>query len=122
MLRTAMYVHSVFYFILLVDVLDTDKKLELQREVFTNCRQHIVQHLSPDDIVDHLISKHLIGDSARQQLSLPSKTTQEKNRIIVDELSTGGPDTLEKFCTILKKQSRKKHIADRLEKGMYNLI
>ena len=77
-----------------------------------------MQYLSPDDIVDHLISQHLIGDSARQELSLP-KITKEKNRIIVDELCSGGPDTFEKFCVILKKNRRTKHIADQLEKGMY---
>ena len=70
--------------------------------------------------MDHLISKHLIGDSARQELSLP-KTPQEKNRIIVDQLFTGGPDAFEKFCMILEKNSRTKHIADRLEEGMYNM-
>ena len=115
------YVHSVFYFITYVVDLDIDKKLELQREVLVNCRQYIVQYLSPDDIVDHLISKRLIGESARQELSLPNKTPQEKNRIIVDQLSTGGPDAFEKFCVILKKD-RTKHIADKLEEGMYDLI
>ena len=77
-----------------------------------------MQYLNPDDIVDHLISKHLIGDSARQELIL-DKITMEKNRIIVDELCSGGPDTFKKFCGILKENSRTKHIADRLEKGMY---
>ena len=118
----AVYVYVATYIVFLlyqiVELVDTDKKVELQKEVFTNCRQHIVEYLSPDDIVDHLISKHLIGDSARQQLSLP-KTTQEKNRIIVDGLSKGGPDALEKFCVILKKNSRTKHISDRLEEGTY---
>ena len=108
----------MFLFYQIVELVGTEKKLELQKEVFTTCRQHIVQYLSPNDIVDHLISIHLIGDSARQELSLP-KTTQEKNRIIVDELSTGGPDALEKFCAILKKNSRTKHISDQLEKGTY---
>ena len=89
--------------------------------VLINCRQHIVQYLSPDDVVDHLISKHLIGDNTIQELSLPNKTLQEKNRIIVDQLSTGEPDALEKFCVILKKDSRTKHIADRLEKGVYDM-
>ena len=69
--------------------------------------------------MDHLISKHLIGNSAYQQLCLPIKTTQAKNRIIVDELSSGGPDTLEEFCAILKKNRGTKYIADHLEKGTY---
>ena len=115
------YVHSqciLFYYI--VD-LDIDKKLELQRRVLINCWQYVVQYLSPDDVVDHLISKRLIGENAKQELSLPNKTPQEKNRIIVDQLSTGEPDALEKFCVILKKDSRTKHIADRLEKGVYDM-
>ena len=91
--------------------------MEVQKEVFDKCRNYIVQNLSPDGVVDHLISQHLIGDSAHEQLRLPIKTAKEKNRIIVDELSTGGPGTLEKFCTILKISKRTEHIADNLEKG-----
>ena len=91
--------------------------MELQKEVFDSCRNYIVQSLNPDDIVDHLISQDLIGYSAHEQMSLPNKTAKDKNRIIVDELSTGGPGTLEKFCTVLKKSNRTKHIADHLEKG-----
>ena len=67
--------------------------------------------------MDQLISQHLIGCSAHEQICLPMKTTREKNRTIVDELSTGGPGTLEKFCAALKKSRRTKHIADHLEKG-----
>ena len=91
--------------------------MELQEEVFTNCRQYIVQHLSADDIVDCLISKRLIGQSAKQQLGLHVTTPQEKNRIIVDELSSGRPYAFSIFCEILKKNGRTKHIADHLKKG-----
>ena len=104
--------------ILFYHIDELQRKLELQKEVFTNCWQYIIQYLSPDDIVDHLISEHLIGNSARQKLSL-DKTKDEKNRIIVDELCSGGPDTFEKFCVILKKNSITKHIANRLENGIY---
>lgn len=104
--------------ICITDHLAVEKRLELQKEAFTSCRQYIVDHLSPDDIVDHLISQRLIGDSAREQLSLSIKTTKEKNRTIVDELCTGGPGTLEKFCAMLKKSKRTKHIADHLDKGI----
>ena len=104
--------------ICITDHLAVEKRLELQKEAFTSCRQYIVDHLSPDDIVDHLISQRLIGDSAREQLSLSIKTTKEKNRTIVDELCTGGPGTLEKFCAMLKKSRRTKHIADHLDKGI----
>ena len=100
-----------------IELLDDDKRMELQKEVFTNCRQYIVKHLSPDDVMDILLSKHLIEDSAYQQLRLPIKTTQDKNRTIVDELCSGGPGVFEEFCAILKNKKRTKHIADHLEKG-----
>ena len=103
---------------ILIEHLEVDKRLELQKKVFTNCREYIVKHLNPDDIVDNLVSKHLIGDTACQQLCLPIKITQDKNRIIVNELSSGGPDTLEKFCAILNENSRIKHISDQLQKGI----
>ena len=105
----------------ILEHLDVERRLELQKDAFASCRHYIVQHLSPDDIVDHLISQRLIGDSACGQLSLPIKTAKQKNRIIVDELSSGGPGTLEKFCTVLKKSRRTKHIADYVEKGMNKL-
>ena len=113
------YIHTCTYVLTTAELLDTEKKLELQKEVFTNCRQYIVQYLNPNDILDHLISKHLIGENASQELRLPIKTVQEKNRTIVNELSIGGPDAFGRFCEILKKDSRTKHIADQLEKGMY---
>ena len=102
--------------------LDIEKRLELQKEIFTVCQNYLVQCLNPDDVMDHLISKHLIGDSTYQQLRLSNKTKQEKNRIIVDGLSSGGPGTLEKFCVILKENKITKHIADHLKKGTYVLI
>ena len=91
--------------------------MELQKEVFDSCRNYIVHSLDPDDIVDHLISQDLIGYSAHEQMSLPIKTAKDKNRIIINELAAGGPGTLEKFCTVLKKGRRTKHIAYHLEKG-----
>ena len=96
-----------------------EKKLEIQKEVFTTLQNFIVGHLTADDIVDDLISEHLIGDNAREQLSLTSNTPKKKNRIIMDELNKGGPDTLEKFCKILNKKSETQHIAKRLEEGSY---
>ena len=109
-----MYV-CLFYW--LVEMLDVEKRLKLQKEVFTNCCQYIVRFLNPDDVMDTLFSKCLIGNSAYQQLCLPIKTTQQKNRTIVDELSNGVPGVFEEFCAILKKNRRTKHIADLLENG-----
>ena len=39
----------------------------------------------------------------------------DKNRIVVDQLSTGGPGTLVKFCKILKDK-RQMFLAEQLEK------
>ena len=103
-----------------VDV-SIEKQLELQKEVFTICRQTIVQHLSPDDVVDQLVTERLIGNSAYEKLCL-QKPTSEKNRIIVDELSRGGPGTFEKFCVLLKKNWRTKHVADQLERGVFTSL
>ena len=97
------------------------KTLELQKDLFTNNLHFIVQNLNPNDIVDQLISERLVGQSAREQLKLPSKTNKDKNNIIVDELSRGSPGTLKRFLYILRNTSGStnfKIIADKLEKGM----
>ena len=49
-------------------------------------------------------------------------TRMEKNRIIVDQLSIGGPGTLEKFCKILEGK-RQIFIAEQIKKSefSYNL-
>ena len=76
-----------------------------------------MEHLNPNDVIDSLVTEHLIGDTIRQQLSLPGKTTQEKNRDIIEELCRGRPGTYKEFCGILMKKKTTNHIADKLEKG-----
>ena len=98
--------------------LDTEERLKLERKVLMNNRNYIVQYLNPDDVMDDLISKQLIGQNAHKELKQPTKTAKEKNRIIVDELYNGGPDTLERFCEILKENRGAKFMADKLEKGI----
>ena len=90
---------------------------ELQKEFLRANTSYIVSSLNPDDIVDELISHDLLGESARQQLRLPIKTTMEKNRIIVDEVSSGRPGALESFCSVLKKNRVKRYVGEKLEKG-----
>ena len=62
----------IHYFIIvdmtLLEPIDLMKTLELQRDLFTNNLHFIVQYLNPSDIVDQLISEHLVGQSAREQL------------------------------------------------------
>ena len=96
--------------------------LELQRELFTANTAFLVRNLSPDDIVDQLISHHLVGNSAREQLNSHYKTSSEKNRIIVEEVSSGEPGAVDEFCEILKKNSRTRYIAEKLEKGKINAL
>ena len=92
------------------------RRLELQK-IFDICRKFIVSNLDPNDISDYLIIEFLIGKSCSEQLGCKNMTITEQNRIIVDELTTGGPGTLEKFCTILRKNRRHKTLADYLEEG-----
>jgi len=96
-----------------------ERAQELQEKLFDKNRQFLTKYLKPDDIIDYLISNHLVGDTARQLISSPYNTPGYRNGIIVDELRRGQPGTVEKFCKILKKSRMTQHIADRLEKGLY---
>ena len=98
--------------------LDVEERLKLQRKILMNNRNYIVQYLNPDDVMDDLISKQLIGQNALEQLKQPTMVAKERNRIIVDELYNGGADTLERFCEILKENRGTKFMADKLEKGI----
>ena len=93
--------------------------LDLQRELFISNLSFIVLNVNPDDVKDHLVSKHLVGQSAYESLNLKAKTSAEKNRIIVDELCRGGVGTLEEFLVILKGASKTIFVAEKLENGMY---
>ena len=44
--------------------LDVEERLKLQRKILMNNRNYIVQYLNPDDVMDDLISKQLIGQNA----------------------------------------------------------
>ena len=76
-----------------------------------------MQYLNPDDIIEDLTIKLLISPSTYERLKQSAETAKRKNRIIVDELANGGPDTLEKFCEILKENRGTKFMADKLEIG-----
>ena len=104
-------------FVTSIAPLDVEERLKLQNELFTSNRNYIVQYLNPDEVIGDLISKHLIGQSAGQQLSNPMKTTKEKNKIIVDELCKGGRNTFGKFCEVLRDNRKTKFMADKLETG-----
>ena len=90
--------------------------LELQEKVFTENRDIIIKHLDADDVIDELIRARLVGKNAAQRLGLMTITGVDKNRIIYEQVSTAGPGALERFCDIIKKESRQTFIADQLEK------
>ena len=58
-----------------------------------------------------------MGHSARERLNSYYKTPSEKNRIIVEQVSSGEPGAVDKFCEILKKNRRTNYISEKLEKG-----
>ena len=90
--------------------------LEQQRDVLTKNRTFIIRHLNPDDVIDDLIQAGtLIGENAAQRVQLPGLTRAEKSRIVVEELCGAGPESLMKFCEILKGKEKLRFIAEQLE-------
>ena len=95
---------------------DIRETLELQERVLTENRDFIIKNLDADDVIDELIQARLMGKNSAQKVELVMMSKTEKNRIICEQLSTAGPGALEKFCDILKKESRQTFIAEQLEK------
>ena len=90
--------------------------LKRQERVLTENRDFIIRHLDADDVIDQLIQARLMGKNAVQRLGILTMSRVDKNRIIFEQLSIVGPDSLKIFCDILKKESRQTFIADQLEK------
>ena len=89
--------------------------LEEQERVLLQNRAFLVKYLDPDDVIDELIQANIIGPYAIQQLQLMGTSKTNKNQLIVDQLKTAGPGSLEKFCNILKKGGRQRFIANQIE-------
>ena len=90
--------------------------LKEQKQVLKDNRDFIVEYLDPDDVIDELIQRRLIGENAAQKVTQPMGVSRvEKNRMIVNQLGMSGPGAVEKFCEIIKKKERQKFIADKLE-------
>ena len=88
-----------------------------QKQILQDNRAFIVDNLDPDDVIDELIRDHLIGENAAQKVTQPMGwSREEKNRIIVDQLSVSGPGAVEKFCNIIREKKRQIFIAEELEK------
>ena len=90
--------------------------LEQKDQILEDNRGFIVTHLDADEVIDELIQTNLIGQNAAQRVQIIVTSTVEKNRIIVNQLSTCGPGALVKFCEILKRKRRQSFIAEQLEK------
>ena len=103
-------------YIHLVSCMAGNESLNEQREVFTKNRTFLVKYLDAEDVIDELIQEKLIGQNAAQRVFLPTSSREEKNRIIVEQLTSSGPGTLNKFCKILKNTGRLDFIAKELGK------
>ena len=95
----------------------SETSLEEERKVLYKNRKFIVDNLEADDVIDELIQSRLIGANAAQRVQLVGVSRVEKSRIIVEQLSTCGPGSLEVFCGILRRCGRQSFIADQLEKS-----
>ena len=91
--------------------------LKQQEDLLSDNRDFIVKYLDPDDVIDELIRDHLMGENAAQKVTQPMGwSREEKNRIIVDQLSMSGPGAVEKFCSIIREKKRQIFIAEEMEK------
>ena len=96
------------------------KSLAEQKEILAANRKFIIDNLESDDVIDELIQARVIGENASQRVQLVGLSRAEKNRIIVEQLDTCGPDTLEVFCGILRRRKRQVFIAEQLEKCKFS--
>lgn len=95
-----------------------DEDLEkIEREVLLNKQDYLVSHVKPEDILDPLIAKKLVGISAEQKFSLTTSTTSDKVRIILDDIMRSRPGYLKEFCNILKESRTQDHVVEELQKG-----
>ena len=94
-----------------------DLSLKQQKQVLKDNCDFLVDNLDPDDLIDELIQDDLIGENAAQKVTQPMGwSREEKNRIIIDQLSMSGPGAVKKFCEIIRRKKRQIFIAEKLEK------
>ena len=93
-----------------------ESSLDALEKVLTDNCNFIIKHLEADDLIDELIQERLLGRSGAQRVQLQGTSREQKNRIICEQLTTAGPDALNKFCKILRNSKRQLFIAERLEK------
>jgi len=95
--------------------------LDVQEKVLTKNHSFIIKHLEADDLIDELIQERLVGRSGAQRVQLPGTSREEKNRIICEQLTTAGPNAVNKFCKILRHNKRQIFIAEQLEKCKFGM-
>ena len=95
-----------------------DEDLEkIEKEVLLNKQEYLVSHVKPDDIIDALIAKKLVGHFASQKYSIPTNTASDKVRIILEDIKRSRPGYLKEFCDILKDSRTQDHVVAELQKG-----
>ena len=95
-----------------------DEDLEkIEKEVMLNKQDYLVNHVKPDDIYDSLIAKKLIGDFASEKFCLRTNTTNERVRILLEDMRRSRPGYLKEFCIVLKESRTQDHIVVELQKG-----
>lgn len=95
---------------------DNETSLAEIEQILEDNRDFIIRYLEPDDLIDELIQARLVGPNAAQRMQLPDRSRTDKNRIIFEQLNTAGPDSLNVFCEILRRNKRQDFIAERLDK------
>ena len=93
---------------------------KIEKEVMLNKQDYLVNHVKPDDIYDSLIAKKLIGNFASEKVLLPTNTTDEKVRILLEDVRRSRPGYLKEFCVVLKESRTQDHVVAELQKGMYS--
>jgi len=95
-----------------------ENSFDVQKQVISENRNFIVEHLDAEDVMDELIRVCLMSRSGAQRVRLAGKNRVDKNRIICEQLAIAGPGTVKKFCKILRKSKNgQMFIADQLEKS-----
>lgn len=100
-----------------MDVVRDEDLGKIEREVLLNKQEYLVNHVKPDDIIDSLVSKKLVGDFATQKFSLLTNTASDKVRVILEDVKRSRPGYLKEFCTVLQESRTQDHIVDVLQEG-----
>ena len=106
------------WLIVCFDIITAQDVMEnLPRDLFIDNMSYLTERLNPNDIIDHLISKRMVGRTTHEFVYSQFSTPTEKNRRIIKDLSQGDERTVKQFFIILRKSRMTQYIAEKLEKG-----